>query len=77
MVRPVETAILQGIGNVLFHSGWEVSNVCIGEPGIFKIADIETEPFYHRLEAGDTLLCVRLEQVDLIHTTIAEEEIGN
>jgi len=77
MVRPVETAILQGVGNVLLHSGWEVSNVCIGESGIFEIADIETEPFYHRPEAGDTLLRVCLSQVDLILATIAEEEIGN
>ena len=77
MVRPVETAILQGVGNVLFHSGWEVYNVCIGEPGIFEIADIETEPFYHRLEAGDTLLCARLSQVDLILAAITEKEIGN
>ena len=77
MVRPVETAILQGIGNVLFRSRWEISNVCIGEPGVFEIADIETEPLYHRLETGDTLLCVRLSQVDLILAVIAEEEIGN
>ena len=77
MVRPVETAILQGVGNVLFHSGWEISNGCIGEPGIFEIANIEAEPFYHRLEAGGTLLRVRLSQVDLILAAIAEEEIGN
>ena len=77
MVRPVETAILQGVGNVLFHLGWEVSHVCIGEPGVFEIADIETEPFYHRLEAGDTLLCVCLSQVDLVLAAIAEKEIGN
>ena len=80
MVRPMKTAILQGVGNVLLHSGWEISNVCIGGPGIFEIADIETEPFYrvyHRLEAGGTLVRVRLSQVDLILAAIAEKEIGN
>ena len=77
MVRPVETAILQGVGNVLLHSGWEISNLCIGEPGIFEITNIEAEPFHHRLEAGDTLLRVRPSQVDLILATIAEKEIGN
>jgi len=77
MVQPMETAILQGVGNALFHSGWEISNVCIGEPGVFEIADIETEPFYHRLKAGNTLLCVRLLQVDLILAAIAKKEIGN
>ena len=77
MVRPMETAILQGVGNVFFHSGWEISNVCIGEPGIFEIADIETEPLYHRLEAVDTLLRVRLSQVDLVLAAVAEKEIGN
>ena len=72
--------MLQGVGNALFHSRWEISNVCIGESGIFEIADIETEPFYrvyHRLEAGDTLLRVRLSQVDLVLAAIAEKEIGN
>ena len=73
----METAILQGVGNVLIHSGWEVANVCIGEPRIFEITDIEAEPFYHHLEAGDTQLCVRLEQVDLVLAAIAEKEIGN
>ena len=77
MVRPVEAAILQGVGNVLLHSGREVSNVCIGDPGILEIADIEMELFYHRLEAGDTLLCVRLSQVDLVLAVIVEKEIGN
>ena len=77
MARPVEAAILQGVGNVLFHSGWEIFNICVGEPGIFEIADIETELFYHRLEADDTLLCVRLAQVDLILAAITEKEIGN
>jgi len=77
MVRPVETAILQGVGNVLLHSGWEVANVCVGEPGIFEIADIEAEPFHHRLEAGDALLRVCLSQVALIPAPIAEKEIGN
>src|SRR5882757_8155083 len=43
MVRPMEATILQGVRHVLFNSGWEICNVRISEPGIFELADVETE----------------------------------
>jgi hypothetical protein len=49
MVRPIERTILQSIGNVLLDSGLEIFNLCIGNPGIFKLADIETELANHCL----------------------------
>ena len=51
MVQPMETTILQGVRNVLFHSGWEISNVCISELGIVEFADVEMELGSHHLEA--------------------------
>ena len=45
---------------MLFDSGLEILNFGISEPGICELADIEAELFNHRLEAGNTLLRVRL-----------------
>ena len=47
------------------------------QPGIIKLADVESELFHHHIEAGNTLLCMRLLQVHLIVTVIAEKEIRN
>ena len=68
---------MQRIWNVLFDSGLKILNFGISEPGIFEFADIETELFNHRIEAGNTLLRVCLSQCDLIVAEIAEDEIGN
>ena len=73
----METTILQGVRNVLLHSGWEISDVCIGEPGIVELTDVETELGSHRLEACDPQLHVRLSDVHLIAAAIAEKEIVN
>ena len=62
---------------MLFDSGWEILDVCIGKPGIFELADIETELFNHRLEASNSKLHVRVLEVDLIGTVIADKEIRN
>ena len=71
----METTILQSVGNVLFDSGWEVFDVCISNPGIFELADIKTELFYHRLEACNPQQHTRTFKVDLIDTVIADKEI--
>ena len=60
MVQPMETTILQGVRNVLFHSGWEICDVCISKPGIFEIADVETKLSSHYSEASDPQLHVRV-----------------
>ncbi len=73
----METTILQGVRNVLFHSGWEISDVCIGEPGIVELADVETELGSHRLEACIPQLHVCVLDVHLIAAAIAEKEIVN
>ncbi len=73
----METTILQRVRNVLFHSGWEISDVCIGEPGIVELADIETELGGHHLEASNPQLHVRVSDVHLIVAAIAEKEIAN
>ena len=54
-------------------------NVCIGEPRIFEVADVETKWFNHRLEAGNTELRANISEVDLIGaiTVIADKEIRN
>ena len=75
MVQPVETTILQGVRNVLFHSGWEISNVCIGEPGIVKPADVETELGSHHVEACNPQLHVHVLDVHLIAAAVTEKEI--
>ena len=77
MIRPIERTILQSVGNVLFDSGWEIIDVRISKPGIFELADIETELFDHRLEASNSQLHVRILEVDLIDAVIAEKEIRN
>ena len=77
MVRPMETTILQGIRNVLFHSEWEIDDVCISDPGIVELADIETEVGSHRLEACNSQLQVRVSDVHLIFAAFAEKEIVN
>jgi hypothetical protein len=51
MIGPIETAVLQSVGDVLFNSRFEIFDVCISEPGIFELADIETQLSDHRLEA--------------------------
>ena len=73
----METTILQGVRNVLFHSGWEISDVCIGDPGIVELADVETELGSHRLETCNPQLYVRVSDVHLIAAAIAEKEIVN
>ncbi len=73
----METAILQGVQNILFHLGWEIINVCISKPGIFEIADVETELRSHHLEASDPQLHVHVLKVHLIVTVIANKEIVN
>ena len=71
----METTILQGIGNVFFHSGWEIINVCISEPGILELADVETELCNHRLEASNAQLHVCVSDVHLVVAAIADKEI--
>ena len=73
----METTILQGVRNVLFYSGWEISDVCIGKPGIIELADVEMELRRHRLEACNPQLHVRVSDVHLIAAVIAEKEIVN
>ena len=77
MVQPMEATILQGVRNILFHSGWEILNVCISKPGIFEIADVETELHSHHLEARDSQLHIRVSEVHLIVAAIADKEIVN
>ena len=77
MVQPMETTILQGIRNVLFHSGWEILNVSISKPGIFEIADVEAKLRSHHVEASDPQLHVRVSEVHSIVTAIADKEIVN
>ena len=73
----METTILQGVRNVLFHSGWEISDVCIGEPGIFEPADVETELHGHRPKACNPQLHMCVSDVDLIVAAITEKEVVN
>ena len=77
MVRPMQTTILQGVRNVFFHSGREIIYVCIGEPGIFELADVETEMSNHRLETGIPQLHVRFSDVHVIVAAIAHKVIVN
>ncbi len=77
MVQPMETAILQGIRNILFHLGWEIINVCISKLGIFEIADVETELRSHHLEASDPQLYVHVLEIHLIVAAVADKEIIN
>ena len=77
MVQPMKTTILQGIRDILFHSGWEISNVCVGEPGILELANVETELRGHRLEASNHQLHIRISDAHLIVAAIAEKEIVN
>ena len=73
----MKRTVLQSIRDVLLDSGWEIFDICIRNPGIFKPADIETELFHHRLEAGNPQLHVRVFKVDLIDAVIADKEIRN
>jgi len=73
----METTILQGVRNVLFHLGWEVFNVCISKPGIFEIADVETKLHSHHLKASDPQLHVCVSEVHLIVAVVADKEIIN
>ena len=77
MAQPIETTILQGVQNVLLHSGWEICNVCIGELGIVKLADVEMELGSHQLEAFNSQLHVRVSNIHLTVTAFAEKEIVN
>ena len=77
MIRPIEGTILQSVGNVLIDSRWEIMDVRISKPGIFELADIETELFNHRLEARNSQLHVRILEADLIRALIADKEIRN
>jgi hypothetical protein len=79
MVGPIVRTILQSVGNVLFDPGWEVLDVCISEPGIFEVADIETELLNHRLQAGNPQLHVRVSEADSVVavTVVADKKIGN
>ena len=77
MIQPMETTVLQGIRNVLFHSEWEISDVCISEPGIVEFADVETELGSHHPDACNPQLHVRVSDVHLIFVTFAEKEIVN
>src|SRR5882757_4669610 len=75
MVRPMQTAILQGVRNVFVNSGREIFYVCISEPGIFELADVETELRNHRLETSNSKLFVRASYVHLVIAEIADKEI--
>ena len=77
MIRPIERTILPSVGDVLLDSGWEIFNVCISEPGIFELADIEAELLNHRIEASNAHLHVCLLEVDSTLAIISEKEVGN
>ena len=77
MVRPMERTILQGVGNVLFNSGWEIFDSCISELGIFELADVETELCDHCIKAGNAQLHVRVSDVHMIVAATADKEIVN
>ena len=77
MVQPMEATILQGVRNILFHSGWEIFNVVISKLGIFELANVETELCSHHPEARNPQLHVRISDVHLIVTAIADKEIVN
>ena len=49
--------------------------MCIGKPGILKLADIETELFNHCLEASNSKLHIHFLEVDLIDAVIADKKI--
>ena len=73
----METTVLQGARNVLFHSGCEISDVCIGEPGIVELTHVEMELGGHRLETCNPQLHVRVSDVHTIAAAIADKEIVN
>ncbi len=75
MVRPIETTILQGVRNILFQSGWEIFNVCIGQPGIFELADVKTELRSHHSKATNPQLYVRVLDVHLIDKEIIDRQM--
>jgi len=76
MVRPIERAILQSFGNVLFDSGWQILKGCISKPRISELADIEGK-LDRRLEGGNTQLPICVSEVDLVFAAIADKEIGD
>jgi len=73
----METTILQGVRNVLLHSGWEIPDVCISKPGILELADVEMELCTHHSEAINPQLHVRVSGIHLIGAAIADKEIVN
>ena len=77
MAQPIQTTILQGVRDVLLHSGWEIDNICICKSGIFEIANVETKLRSHHLEASDPQLHVRVSEIHLIVAAIADKEIVN
>src|SRR5258706_882064 len=77
MVQQIVTHILQGVRDVLYHSGWEILNICISKPGIFEIANVETKLRSHHLEASDPQLHIRVSEVHLIVATVTDKKIIN
>ena len=77
MVQPMEATVLQGARNILFHSGWEISDIGISEPGIVELADVEAELCCHHPEASNSQLHVRISVVHLTVAAITDEEIVN
>ena len=77
MVQPMETTILQGVRNVLFHPRWKISDVSTSEAGIVELADVETKLGNHHLETSNPQLHVCVSDVHLIVAAIADKEIVN
>jgi len=74
MVRSIETTIQQGVRNVLFQFGREIYNVCIGQPRIFELADVETEWCSHHSEAINPQLHVCVSDAHLEIAAIADKK---
>ena len=70
----METTILQGVRNILFHAGWKIADVDIREPGIFELADVEMELGSHHSEAINPHLHVHVSDVHLKVAAIADKE---
>jgi len=62
------------VGEVLFHSGWEIFDICISKQGIFKLADIETELFNQRLQASNAQLRMCALEIELTVTAVVDEK---
>ena len=77
MVCPIAATIPQSVGNVLFGPGFKIFNVCIGEPRIFELADIETELVDHCFETSNSKVNMRVLEPNLVVTVLADEEFRN